>query len=199
MSKNRLPLLVLVAAALGGYIYWAGLDGSEKSVTSENIAPVAETRGEIQSQQRPVANPLSKLKPDDFIEMVERPLFSATRKPPSVLAPPPETVVVQPQPGLETVVEETPLDASDFSLLAVSGNTVDNIAVIRQASSDQIFHLRKGDQIAGLEVLEVDPKTVTIGKGEETITLAMFQSETRDEAPAPTETEEAPPPETKEQ
>lgn len=197
MSKNQLPLLLPIAAALGFYVYWVGIEGFDQSETKTEVSPATTQAAAGNSPQNTVANPLLNLKPEDFAETVDRPLFSTTRKPPPppfIPAPTPEPVIAQPEPEPvpEPVVEEPAIDPSDFSLLAVSGSIDESVAVIRQASSDKIFHLRKGDQFAGLEVIEVSAKTVTIGKDDETHVISMFQSETPQESAEPVATDQAP-------
>lgn len=103
----------------------------------------------------------------------ERPLFSASRRPPrlAVLAPPVEQAVAPPPP---------PPAEPDRPPLALIGAVVgdgDAIAVFLDRTNQKIVRLRQGDGHAGWQLSSVQPREVTLKKADRSEVLALQRQE----------------------
>jgi hypothetical protein len=183
MTKSRAPLLLVIAGALAGYVAWSGnspfsgvLQSSDTRFTRTAPVKGSQVTENVQpSAKRPLTNPLKHLKATDFSETVRRPLFRSTRRP----LPTEPTVEPMPEPATpETeaapVTEDVQIDPADFALLAVSSYDGQRVAVVRQNSLNQTFHVREGEDMSGLRVISVGDREITIGKDGQSLAISMF-------------------------
>jgi general secretion pathway protein N len=101
----------------------------------------------------------------------DRPIFSASRRPPqqAVVTPPVEQVRAPPPPAGP---EHPPL-----ALIGAVVGDSDAIAVFLDRSNQKIVRLRQGDSHAGWEVSSVHGREVTLKKADQTETLALQRQE----------------------
>ncbi len=117
-------------------------------------------------QPRPGGNPLWGIPLDELAVTRERPLFTASRRPP---APP---VAAQP------IVEEPPLPPAEPEKppLTLVGTVIcepQNIALIQHQTTKSLVRLRVGETISGWFLRLIEARNVTVEKNNQTVALAL--------------------------
>jgi general secretion pathway protein N len=139
------------------------------------VKPLADPKRE---PAKPLANgnPLWSVPLSVLTTTQERPIFSASRRPPprAVAGPRIEPVAVVPPPAAE--IEHPPLEL----IGAVVGDR-DAIAVFLDRASREIVRLRAGQSHAGWELSSILQREVTFRKADHVEVIALQRSE----APAP--------------
>ena len=108
-------------------------------------------------------NPIDTVKLSSVKAFVERPLFSPTRRPPSV-----EEKAVD--------VSETPTETDpEFLLLGVTSGPEGSVARITTIDGTERHSLRQGETIDGWQLQAVDPSSVTLTRQGETMVLTVFK------------------------
>jgi type II secretory pathway component PulC len=102
---------------------------------------------------------------DEYQEIVERPLFYETRRPPSPEVP---EVAVQEEPQ-----EEQPLA---LTLIGVMVTSDAKVALVQNDDTNKVERLKLGDEIGGWEVQFIDSDNVVINKSDETKELALLRN-----------------------
>ncbi|NJM30847.1 MAG: hypothetical protein HC855_12775 [Rhizobiales bacterium] len=172
--NRRLVYLLATMAVLGGYAAWSqgGALTALVSPAKQQAAAAVKTLPAAKSNPPAALNPLDGLDERAVAAIVERPLFSQSRRPP---APPPDPV---PPPGEAPEVVPAPqgpvLSAEDFTLLAVSSAGQHKVAVIRVNGSNEVFYLREDQPLLDWRVLNVGTRDVKIGNDEAHVTITMF-------------------------
>ena len=176
MNNRRLAFLITIACILAAYFFWSDgrtwldqLSGQEDSAT-EPDAPPAQPIDVAKAADKGALNPLGALQIQMLSEMVDRPLFNPSRAP----APkePPPVAVIETQPDTQAA----DMDPADFTLLAVASSDAGKTAVVRQNSTNQVFHLTEGQSLADWKVMAVSEREITLGQGEKTFQLKLFQN-----------------------
>lgn len=114
----------------------------------------------------PVASGFAEPAPGRFDAMLERPLFSPTRRPPPVvsdalaLAPPAFSVLQPPDIALSGII---------------SGNGV-GVALVRRPQDAGPTRVAVGGQIGGWTVTEIRPRAIVIKRDTRTVTLDLSAS-----------------------
>lgn len=108
-----------------------------------------------------------------FDEISKRPLFNPTRAPAPKEEPPPPAPPQEAPPPPEQPAQVA-LNANDFTLLAIASSEDGKTAVVRSNADAKVFHLKQGETISDLEVLEVGDRGIKLGKDGQTIELEMF-------------------------
>lgn len=106
-------------------------------------------------------NPLQSAKPSDFSSFVKRPLFRPTRRPVEHVIP------------MEAQSDEAPAASPELTLLGVTSTpdgAVARIAIAERTSRS----LRKGEEIEGWRVQNLDGSSVTLTRNGKTIELKIF-------------------------
>jgi general secretion pathway protein N len=113
----------------------------------------------------PGGNPLWGIPMSALTATRERPVFSATRRPP---APPPAPmpIVEAPPPPAEP---EQPLVA----LVGTATGETENVAVVMDQTSKNLVRLHVGEAISGWFLRSVDARTMTLEKNSRSVTLAL--------------------------
>lgn len=140
-----------------------------------SVKPISRPNREA-GKPLPSGNPLWAVPLSVLTATQERPIFSASRRPPqrAVVAPPVDQVgVTVPQKAAEP--ERPPLTL----IGAVVGDS-DAIAVFLDRTNQKIVRLRQGDTHAGWELSAVQRREVTLKKADRTEVLALQ----RPDAPA---------------
>ncbi|MFN0193363.1 MAG: hypothetical protein ACKVP5_15555 [Aestuariivirga sp.] len=172
--NRRLVYLLATMGVLGGYAAWSqgGALTALISPAKQQAAAVVKLQSAAKSNPPAALNPLDGLDERSVAAIVERPLFSQSRRPP---APPPEP---EPPPAEEPEVVTAPqgpvLSAEDFTLLAISSTGQRKVAVIRINSSNEVFYLREDQPLLDWRVLNVGTRDVMIGNDEAQVTIKMF-------------------------
>lgn len=120
-----------------------------------------------QSAKLRVGNPLWAVPLSALSATRDRPLFSASRRPPvvaiPVAAPPPTQEAVAPPPP------ERPL----FTLIGTIVSPRASLAMFQGSSSEAISRLRIGEENDGWRVRGIDLRSVVVEKGAEAVTLGL--------------------------
>lgn len=116
---------------------------------------------------RAKTNPLARFALEDFADTLRRPLFSATRRPPSPIAAP---IRREPPP---------PPEPPHFTLVGVVTDERGARALVKISPTAKIRGLRRGDEIDGWTVVEVGPRRIVIGRDARTSAVALFDSKSR--------------------
>jgi general secretion pathway protein N len=137
----------------------------------------------------PTGNPLWSIPLSALSATRERPVFSASRRPPQAAVVAPMAQVAAPVP---------PKAAPQRPPLALIGAVVgegDAIAIFLDQTSQKVIRLRQGESLAGWELSAVQPREVMLKQAERTEILALPQPDDRRRSPAATvasEVENAP-------
>ncbi len=138
-------LLLLVCTALAWVIYGQlaaapSLEGAAHGSTATVPTTVPELPPEPQFSMRPM---------EDFQVILERPIFSPSRRPPLA-----ESVEV---PLMQSGVA--------FTLKGILIDENQRIALFRSKSSDKVVRLREGDEIEGWTLVRIEADHVTLARG----------------------------------
>lgn len=111
-------------------------------------------------------NPLSRPPISDANAFLQRPLFMITRRPITVEVPETET---------DNTADETAATAPALMLLGVTNGPDGSVARIATTDGAERRSLRRGEEIGGWMLQEVNPSTVIIRRAGETMVLAIFK------------------------
>jgi hypothetical protein len=156
--------LGVVCAALGWldlYLY-TGSNGPVEPV-------LATERDQVEVAPLPPQPSFSMAAAEDFAEIVERPIFSPTRRPPEAL---PETATEVDAPSLDVVLEGVVITEAQ------------RLALLRPEAGGPLVRVPEGERILGWAVVAVTPYSVTVRRGEEESTLEL-----RFDTPSPVPTQ----------
>lgn len=110
-------------------------------------------------------NPLSELDPLSFRAFLQRPLFSASRRPPA-------------DPAVEQASTDTASQDLDIRLLGIVVTPEGSLARITNGGHTKTRGLRRGDLYDGWQVLSVDQSTLKLGRNGETRLFSVFAKPT---------------------
>ena len=170
MADNRLPLLMLVAAGLGGLLWWDMSSGPETPDVVAAAPPISRLEGRILNGEAAMtapargsgtANPLAGLSRESLRDMVERPRFTPSRRPPPPPAPPEAAPVFAPPPP-------APPATPDYTLLGVIREGTRAIALLRSRSEGRNLRVEAGDVIGGWEIAAIGAVSVRLTRGDGT-------------------------------
>jgi general secretion pathway protein N len=133
-----------------------------------SLKPISRTNREG-AKPLPGGNPLWSVPLSALTATQERPIFSASRRPPqrAVVAPPVDQVIASvPQKAAEP--ERPPL-----ALIGAVVGDSDAIAVFLDRSNQKVVRLRQGETHAGWVLSSVQPREVTLKKADQTEILAL--------------------------
>ena len=145
--------------------------GEADTIDLGNVKPIARPNREA-VKPRPSGNPLWSIPLSVLTATSERPIFSASRRPPqrAVVAPPVDPVAPPPQKAAEP--ERPPLTL----IGAVIGDS-DAIAVFMDRTNQKFIRLRQGDSHAGWVLSSVLRREVTLKKADRSEVLALQRQE----------------------
>ena len=184
-------LLLLAALLVVPYLLWTGAGGSAPGVVASVTRPVPAEAGLPPVEAPPAPFLLPPL--ERFTEVVERPLFSPSRRMPS---PPPPAAPVQ---VADAPAPEAPAPAGPaeprlrfFGTVRQGGVAA---ALVTYPDTAEVGRLRPGDKVGEWEVMSVDGNHLELGLGEERRDYEIFGAGTRGAAPedAPEGAPEVPP------
>jgi general secretion pathway protein N len=127
----------------------------------------------------PRGNPLWSVPLPVLTATQERPIFTASRRPPqrAVVAPPVDQVIV---PVIQKAAEP---ERPPLALIGAVVGDSDAIAVFLDRTNQKIVHLRQGESHAGWELSSVMAREVTLKKADQAEVLALKGP---DASPSPT-------------
>ena len=173
-SKNWLPLLLALMAALVGLVLWdrQSGDGAQKGANSPALVRAADKSPRAQAAARTEQgiNPLANLSLDKLHDTVRRPLFETSRRPieaPAPLLPPPQVEPVAPAPPF--------VDQNALSLLGVVASEGRTIALLKRNQTGQNVRVEVGDAVDGWTIVSIEPQRVMIRQGDTQIALRLFR------------------------
>jgi len=145
--------------------------GEADTVDLGIVKPISRPNREA-VKPRPSGNPLWSIPLSVLTATSERPIFSASRRPPqrAVVAPPVDPVTPPPQKAAEP--ERPPLTL----IGAVVGDS-DAIAVFMDRTNQKFVRLRQGDSHGGWVLSSVLPREVTLKKADRSEVLALQRQE----------------------
>ena len=147
-KSTIVPTLILsaICLGLGGIMYWqlTGRGDPRDMLFSVEAAP---------EQDDPIADEAEQPAPprEQFAEVVSRPLFSPTRRPPEQVG--------QAQEGV-------PSDPLDIDLLGVVIWQSQRLALVRPRNDATVMQLAVGGTVLGWTVVVIEPNHVTFRHGE---------------------------------
>ena len=139
----------------------AGLTGRE----NRSIPAVLQTPGA--QLPPPGGNPLWGIPVSALTATRERPVFSASRRPPAPPAPAVEAPPPSPPPP------ERPSLSLVGTVLASAESEGGNVALVIDQSTKNLVRLHVGEAIAGWSLRSVDSRKMTLQKDSQTVTLAF--------------------------
>lgn len=179
--------LLLAAGALAvPYLLWTQPETAPAPAAPAAEAPVADAPGGP-TQGQPGAAPALYVMPplERFTAVVERPLFSPTRRMPAIPEPPPE------QPA--SVAEAAPAGPSgpeepDLRFFGTVRQGDRSAALVTFPSTSEVARLVPGDHVGPWAVVEVERNRLVLAIGEERRSFEIFGASLRQpptEATAP--------------
>jgi hypothetical protein len=170
MSRRRstalLPLLLTaLCAALGWKIYgdWRAASADAAAAPAGTAAPAAASAAPLAAADLALALP----PPERFAVIVERPLFSPTRRP-----APPQAAVAQaeaepeeppPEAGPPADVEPPPV--VDFTLVGVVIAGSERYALVERHEDGRVVQVPEGGGVGGWFAVRIDPDRAVFRQG----------------------------------
>ena len=199
MSRRRratalLPLLLLGAcAALGWKIYddWSAASADAAAAPTEAAAPAADAQPPPADADLALALP----PPERFAVVVERPLFSPTRRPAPPAAEVAEAPALPEEPPPEPeAVEAEPPPVVDFTLVGVVIAGTERYALVERHEDGRVVQVPEGGDVSGWFAVLIDPDGAVFRNGavEEELLLKYASPVPQDRIPP---RRVAPPPE----
>jgi general secretion pathway protein N len=172
-AKGRSPptlkrrACVIAAAAYFAARVALGQDAGGSHQTGETAEPrLTASQNPTLGRAPPQGNPLWRIPMNSLSATRERPLFSASRRPPAVPPAQPPTSIAKPSPAPEP--ERPPL-----SLQGTAIGKPRDIALILDEATKGSVRLRVGEAAEGWRLRSVDRREVTIEKDSRILVLSL--------------------------
>lgn len=154
-------LLILLLIVLTGALWLEiqhGLFAPKRVEAAKPLAAAATTAKPAEDVVAP-AGPLLSAREDygPFDDMLERPLFSPSRRPPEIEEAAPAAPST---PRVQAPTGPNPADLLRYALVGTLIADPRRIALLRDPSSPDLIELRVGDRLHGWEVSEVTTQSV---------------------------------------
>ena len=157
-SLTILPVsLVLLGAAVGAA-------GQERRPAEMSHPSQHHEDGDTKNRS-PAENPLSTIPLASLDAIRDRPLFSPTRRPPSLNRPPEEA---RPRPPVEV--------GPQLSLIGAIEGGSEDIAILVDARTKSLIRLKTGESYLGWVLRKVEGRQVVLENDQATTTLALPNS-----------------------
>lgn len=151
-------VLILGAAGLGAHLY-AALYQPAAPVSRHVPPPLVAAAAEAPAKP---SETLKLAAIGTFSEMVKRPLFARTRRPP---LPPAAVAAARPQPVVAAIPTPTRIETGTFRLIGVVIDGDERVALVRQGGRGEIHSVSKGERVAGWTVEAVETESVKLRQG----------------------------------
>ena len=158
---------VIAAMALLSVHAARGQD-ADRASGSDQAAPVAERKLTTSPPSPPRGNPLSRISIDSLSVTRERPLFSASRRPP----PPKPAPATPPAPNVEAARPAEP----ERPPLRLEGTAIGKpraIALVLDETTKGSVRLHVGEAAEGWQLRSIDARRVTVEKTGRVVTLSL--------------------------
>ncbi|MGH6836258.1 MAG: hypothetical protein ACREC9_12065 [Methylocella sp.] len=157
-------IAAMASFSLNGALGQAPFDTSLRKNHTDQHPAAAKTP--VARQTSPDGNPLWGIHIGSLSATRERPIFSASRRPPaSPLAP---TPVAEPPPPQPAEPEQPP-----FTLVGTAIGKPQNVALILDQTKKNLVRLHVGEAASGWYLRSVDVGTMTLEKNSQTVTLDL--------------------------
>lgn len=153
--------------AIAGAPAGATLREMAASQTSPNAEQLAAAPNEAAARPPPGGNPLWGIPISALDATRERPVFSASRRPP--MPPVVAQRVAEPPPPPKPAEPEQPL----LTLVGTAIGNPKNVAVVLDRTTKTLVRLHVGEAVSGWMLRAVDSRTMTVEKNSQTVTLAL--------------------------
>jgi general secretion pathway protein N len=162
-------LLVLAALLVLPYLLWTGSGDEAPAVAASVARPVAGEADPVTVEPPPTPFMLPPL--ERFTAVVERPLFSPTRRMPP--PPPLEEAPTTDLPEVEAPVDQGPAepDLRFFGTVRQAGTAA---ALVTYPATAEVARLRPGDAVGDWQVISVERNRLELGLGEERRSFEIF-------------------------
>jgi hypothetical protein len=140
-------------------------DAGQPSPNTEQLPTAPKDMGA--RQPPPGGNPLWGIPISTLDATRERPIFSASRRPP--MPPVVAQRVAVPPPPPKPAEPEQPL----LTLVGTAIGTPKNVAVVLDRTTKTLVRLHLGEAVSGWTLRAVDPRTMTVEKNSQTVILAL--------------------------
>jgi general secretion pathway protein N len=190
-----LPGLALAATASAAPIDRDGVKAELETASAplakaggalDAAGPVRATPSSNRNEATQAGNPLSKIPLSALTATRERPLFSASRRPPALAIQTIAQPVQDPAPAPPAPPEPPPL-----KLIGTILSSATSVALLRDPATQAVRRLRVGEATFGWRVKTVSLRSVVVEKGEQSAILGL--PEPRD-APGELPSPNSPPP-----
>lgn len=155
---------------------WARTISSHASI-GRTIAVQAPNQTE--ASQRFVGHPWGELARDEIAEFVNRPLFSASRRPYSPPISPPAQPMIETRPRVEPKPQLPEPDVRLVGLFTADG---ERRAVLRDEASGEASTVASRDWVDGWEVRQIDRDMIELFHENRSLVVALFRDEDVDSA-----------------
>jgi general secretion pathway protein N len=158
-------LLVATASAFG-VVNPAGLNVTQSDdASAEGLQPAAAAQASLAAQTARSGNPLWGIPLKLLSATRERPIFSASRRPPPINAAPPAVAVAPP------VQAPKPPERPQLSLVGTIVNGDDGIAIFLDQNTRAPLRIRMGAGYQGWMLRGIEARSVTLQKGDDIAVL----------------------------
>ena len=144
--KQRIGPLLILSAVLAGVLALEVMAGPFFVPEATSVSPGAKN-----SVVLPRESPAEKPAISTFAEVVERPLFTPSRRP-----PPPKT---------DSTIAASPEKPETFDLIGVIISADRRMALLRTVASSEVMQAVEGQSIGGWEVHAIKPTQVVLRRG----------------------------------
>ena len=152
--------------AMGQTPVGASLRGNDTDQASLIVEPHPAAAKNVNPRQPPPGgNPLWGIPISSLSATRERPIFSASRRPPAPPAPP-KPVAEAPPPPPE-------LEHCPFTLVGTALGEPQNVALILDQTTKSLVRLHVGEVALGWYLRSVDLRTMTLEKNSQFVTLSL--------------------------
>jgi general secretion pathway protein N len=113
-------------------------------------------------------NPLWTIPLSALTATRDRPLFSASRRPPVAVVP-----IVAPPPQKREAPSPPPPERPSLTLMGTIVSSEASVALLQTSNADAFSRLRVGDQNGGWRVQGIDLRSIIVEKGAESVRLGL--------------------------
>jgi general secretion pathway protein N len=147
--------------------FGAILRENDAGQTSPNTEQLAAAAKDAAARPRPGGNPLWGIPISALDATRERPVFSASRRPP--MPPVVAQRVAAPPPPPKPAEPEQPL----LTLVGTAIGNPKNVAVVLDRTTKTFVRLHIGEAVSGWILRSVDSRTMIVEKNSQTVTVAL--------------------------
>jgi hypothetical protein len=169
MRRCAVVIAAMAASCLNGASGQAPFGASLPGKDPNQANPITEPRPARNPNVRqplPGGNPLWGVPVSSLSATRERPIFTASRRPPAPPEPPQPVAEAPPPPP--AVAEQPP-----FTLVGTAIGAPQNVAVFLDQTTKSFVRLHVGEAASGWYLRSVDLRTMTLEKNSQTVTLSL--------------------------